>query len=96
MLILIALIIGAVAGIAIHYAAPHRESRGVVLVPAIGAATAGIVWTLLTWAGLAEDNLLIWGASILIPTGVAWLATVLITRTRVAHDRRERTRLRLS
>ncbi|HEX5859167.1 MAG TPA: hypothetical protein VFY91_13770 [Microbacterium sp.] len=93
MLILLALIAGAVAGMALHFTLPHRSSRGVVLAPAIGAATAGVLYTILQWAGLAEDNPWLWVASILAPVAVTYVAVTVISRSRVAHDARERIRL---
>ena len=93
MLILLALIAGAVAGMAIHFTMAHRGDRGVVLAPAIGAATAGVLYTILQWAGLAEDNPWLWAVSILVPVAVAYLATLVVTRSRVAHDASERKRL---
>ncbi|HWI32129.1 MAG TPA: hypothetical protein VNT50_11605 [Microbacterium sp.] len=93
MLILLALIAGAVAGMAIHFAMPHRSDRGVVLAPAIGAATAGVLYTSLQWAGFAEDNPWLWAVSIVVPVAVAYLATLLLTRARGKRDAAERTRL---
>lgn len=93
MLILLALIAGAVAGMVIHFVMPHRSERGVVLAPAIGAATAGVLYTILQWAGLAEDNPWLWAVSILVPVVVTYLATLIITRSRVTHDASERKRL---
>ncbi|MGC5170868.1 hypothetical protein ACPW96_09250 [Micromonospora sp. DT81.3] len=93
MLILLALIAGAVAGMVLHFVLPHRSTRGVVLAPAIGAATAGVLYTVLQWAGLAEDNPWLWAASILAPIVVTYVAVSILSRSRIAHDTRERTRL---
>jgi uncharacterized membrane protein YeaQ/YmgE (transglycosylase-associated protein family) len=92
-LILLALIAGAVAGMVVHLVLPHRATRGAVLAPAIGAATAGVLYTMLQWAGLAEDNPWLWVVSILVPIGVTYVAGAVLVRSRVAHDSRERARL---
>ena len=73
-----------------HYGTPDRHSRGVVLVPAIAASVAAIVWAAMTWMGFAEDNPWIWLASIVLPVVVAYPASLIIARTRLAHDKAER------
>jgi uncharacterized membrane protein YeaQ/YmgE (transglycosylase-associated protein family) len=92
-LILLALIAGALAGMVLHFVLPHRATRGVVLAPAIGAATAGVLYTVLQWAGLAEDNPWLWVISILVPALVTYAAVTVLARSRVSHDARERSRL---
>ena len=65
-----------------------------MLAPAIGAATAGVLYTILQWAGLAEDNPWLWAASILAPVAVTYVVVDgRSAASRVAHDARERTRL---
>lgn len=96
MQILLAFIVGAVLGIAAHYAAPSRDTRGVVVGPIIGALTGGIVWTIFTWAGVGIDNPSIWLVSFAAPFAIAYPALVVLGRVRVAHDARERVRLKVS
>jgi uncharacterized membrane protein YeaQ/YmgE (transglycosylase-associated protein family) len=93
MLILLALIAGAVAGMILHFALPRRSTRGVVLAPAIGAASAGVLYTALQWAGLAEDNPWLWVVSILVPVAITYVTVSVLSRSRVAHDAHERSRL---
>lgn len=93
MLILLPLVIAVALGIGMHYGTPDRHSRGVVLVPAIAASVAAIVWAAMTWMGFAEDNPWIWLASIVLPVVVAYPASLIIARTRLAHDKAERERL---
>jgi uncharacterized membrane protein YeaQ/YmgE (transglycosylase-associated protein family) len=95
MQILIALIVGAAVGLAVHYLASGRETRGNALAPIVGAGIAGLVWMLLTWAGVGLDSPWLW----LSPLVVAWLAWPLVAvlaRIRHAHDEQERKRLRLA
>jgi uncharacterized membrane protein YeaQ/YmgE (transglycosylase-associated protein family) len=94
--ILIALIIGAVVGIAIHFQLSHRLTRGVVLAPIIGALSAGLAWTILTWAGVGIDTPWPWLAALVVPMAVTYPVLILLTRSRVARDARERARLRIS
>jgi hypothetical protein len=93
MLIVLALVAGAAAGLGLHYALPGRALRATALAPMFAAALAGAIWTALTWAGLAEDNPWIWAASLLLPPAVTAAVLALLTRARTAHDARERERL---
>lgn len=96
MLILLALIAAAVAGIAVHYTVAHRSTRGVLLAPALAAATAGITYTALQWAGLDEGNLWLWVASIALPVVVTSAVVGVLARARLARDAQERVRLDIS
>jgi hypothetical protein len=61
---------GAILGLAARYSIPRRRTHGVVLVPAVGAAAAAVVWVALTWLGLAWDGGWIWVIS-LVAAGAA-------------------------
>ncbi len=95
MLIGLALLFGAVIGIALHYALPGRDTRGPALAPVLAAFVGGAVWLVLTWLGL-EDSGWIWLASLAAPIVVTWPVVAVLTGTRRAHDRRERERLKLA
>ncbi|TDN92507.1 hypothetical protein [Microbacterium sp. BK668] len=95
MQIILAFIVGAVVGVAVHFLAGGRDTRGVVLAPVIGALLAGLVWTILTWAGLGLDNALLW-LSPLVVSWLAWPVVALLARRRRAHDLEERKRLRIA
>mgnify|MGYP003391922125 CR=1 FL=1 len=95
MQILLALISGAAIGIGVHFLVADRSTRGAALGPIIGAVSAALVWTILTWAGLGLDNPLLWLSAILVPIVVTWPALTIITRSRIAHDERERSRLKI-
>lgn len=95
MQILLAFIAGAAIGAALHFAVPGRDTRGVALAPLVGAASAGLAWTILTWAGIGIDSLWPWLSAIVVPVVVTWPVLLLLARRRTAHDARERARLRI-
>lgn len=95
MLVVLALLFGAVIGVAIHYALPHRDTRGPALAPVVAAVVGGAVWLVFTWLGLADTGW-IWLASLAAPIIVTVPVVVLVSRARVAHDARERARLRIA
>lgn len=94
MLILLAMIAGAVWGVGIHFLVAHRDTRGVALAPMIGAVVGALVWLAFTWAGLSDTGW-IWLASLLAPLVVTWPIVAVLARTRVAHDARRRQQLRI-
>jgi hypothetical protein len=95
MQILIALIVGAVLGLAVHFHIGDRASRGVVIAPMVGAFSAGLVWTILTWSGVGIDSIWLWLSMFVAPLVVTYPVVILLTRARVAHDAAERARLRI-
>lgn len=86
MYILLALIGACVLGIAAHFLIGGRELRGVALTPAIATATSAIVYTGLQWAGVGEDSVWLWLASVVGAVGVAALATLVIVAARRRSD----------
>ena len=68
---------GAILGAIARYSLPRRHFYGTVLVPAVGAAVAAVVWTALTWLGWAWDGGWI-GAVSLVVAGLACIATPLV------------------
>ena len=95
MQILLAFIVGAVIGAAAHFLVPGRGTRGVALGPVIGAAAAGLVWMIVTWAGVGLDSPWLWLSAFVAPAVVAYPALVILSRTRTAHDARERAQLKI-
>jgi uncharacterized membrane protein YeaQ/YmgE (transglycosylase-associated protein family) len=93
--ILLAFIVGAVIGAALHFVVPGRSTRGVALGPIVGAAAAGLVWMILTWAGVGLDSPWLWLSAFVAPAVVTFPALMILTRTRTAHDARERAQLRI-
>lgn len=95
MQIALALLIAVVIGIALHFALPHRQKRGVVVAPAIAAAAGVITWAALTWAGVGIDNPWIWLSAIIVPAVVTAPVVLALGAARVRGDDRERQRLGL-
>ena len=86
MYILLALIGACVLGIAAHYLIGGRELRGVAVTPAIATALAAIIYTGAQWAGVGEDSIWLWLASVLGSVLVAALATLVIVAARRNSD----------
>jgi hypothetical protein len=93
--IALALVIAAAIGIAVHFALPHRQSRGAVIAPMTAAAAGAVAWMALTWAGLGTDNPWIWLASVVVPAAVSAALVLIVGRARVRGDLHERARLGL-
>lgn len=86
MYILLALIGACALGIGTHYLIGGRDLRGVAVTPAIATAVSAIAYTGLQWAGLGEDSIWLWLASVLGAVAVAVLATVAIVAVRRRSD----------
>ncbi len=93
MLVVLALVFGAVAGTAAHFALPDRGLRGAAVGPLLGTVIGAATWTIMTWSGLGPDTAWIWLASILVPTLVSVVALRFLTRSRAAADARTRREL---
>ncbi|WP_438854989.1 hypothetical protein [Agromyces sp. M3QZ16-3] len=79
---------GAILGLAARYALPRREFHGVLLVPAVGAGVAAIVWVALTWLGMPWDGGWIWVISLVASGAAAAGAAFLLGRRRQEDDAR--------
>ena len=77
---------GVVLGLAARYGLSRRNTHGALLVPAIGAIAASVVWAGLTWAGWKFDGGWIWVVSLVAAGLVAVLASVFLGRQRTASD----------
>lgn len=95
MQILLAFIVGGAMGAAAHFLVPGRGTRGVALGPVLGAFTAGLVWMILTWAGVGLDSPWLWLSTLVAPIVVTYPVLLILARTRTARDARERTRLKI-
>ncbi|GAA2028091.1 hypothetical protein GCM10009819_09510 [Agromyces tropicus] len=84
---------GAILGLAARYVVPRREFHGVLLVPAVGAGTAAVVWVALTWLGLAWDGGWIWLVSLVLSGAAAAGAAYVVGRRREQDDVRTYERL---
>ncbi|MFJ6679116.1 hypothetical protein ACIQLK_08300 [Microbacterium sp. NPDC091382] len=88
MLVVLALVFGAIAGASAHFALPLRSLRGVSVGPILGALVGAATWTALTWAGAGPDGGWIWLASIAAPVVVTPIALLVLSRTRASRDAR--------
>jgi hypothetical protein len=93
MYILLALVGACALGIAVHFLIAGRELRGVVLAPAVATAVSAVVYTGLQWAGVGEDSIWLWLASVLGAVAIAAVATWAITASRTRSDAAARTAL---
>jgi hypothetical protein len=93
MYILLALVAACALGIGVHYTLPHRAVRGVALTPAIATVSAGVIYTVMQWAGVGQDSLWLWLASILGSVLIAIIATISLSDARRRRD--ESTRVSL-
>lgn len=86
MFILIAVVIACAVGITAHFALPGRDLRGAAVSGALATVTAAVVYTVLQWAGLAQDNIWLWLASIGGGIAAGWFGTLALTRSRARRD----------
>ncbi|WP_226532558.1 hypothetical protein [Microbacterium paraoxydans] len=86
MYILLALIGACALGIAVHFLISGRELRGVALAPAVATAVSAITYTGLQWAGVGEDDIWLWLASVLGASAIAAVATAAVTAQRKRSD----------
>lgn len=93
MYILLALIAACALGIGIHFLLPHRALRGVAVVPAVATAASAIVYTGMQWAGVGEDSIWLWLASILGAVVVATAVGYGLTASRRMADAAKRSAL---
>ncbi|MGO1507977.1 MAG: hypothetical protein ACTHZW_08935 [Microbacteriaceae bacterium] len=93
MYILLALIAACALGIAVHYLIPQRELRGVIVVPAVATAVSAMIYTIMQWTGVGQDNGWLWLVSIVGAVVIAAAAGVMITAARRRSDAAKRTAL---
>lgn len=85
-------VIGAGIGLVLRFLLPHRQTYGLLLLPAIGAAAAAAVWVILLWAQVAAGD---WGWTVWVGSFAAAIAAPLVvglvvSSARTAADARER------
>lgn len=86
--LLFIVLIGIVLGLAARGTLPGRAQTGAALLPALGGASAAVVWVALTWARLKWDQPAIWALTLAAAALTVVGAGVLLTRSRTAADRR--------
>jgi len=93
--ILLALVVGVALGLAAHVAVGGRDTRGAALGPMLGAVVGGLVWMVLTWAGLTIESPWIWVVSFAAPL-VVFPVLAALTRVRRKRDAAEQARLKIA
>lgn len=96
MQILLAFVAGAAIGGALHFLVRDRDTRGAALGPVLGALASGLVWMILTWAGVGLDSPWLWLSAIVAPAVVTYPTLLLLARARTARDEREKARLKIA
>lgn len=86
--LLFIVLIGLVLGLVARAALPGRVETGTALLPALGGASAAVVWVSLTWAHLKWDQPLIWTLTLLASVLTVVGAGVVLSRSRAAADER--------
>lgn len=84
---------GAIIGLGVHYAAPWRRERGVLLLPAIGVAVSALVWLGLTVLGWAWDGGWIWAVTLVLAAIATTVLAVVLGRVRSDADAKMLVRL---
>lgn len=82
-------VIGTGIATLLRYILPRRESYGILLLPAIGAAVTAGVWVVLLWLGFTFDGGWIWVASLTAAGLVSLAVALLLSSRRTASDARE-------
>jgi hypothetical protein len=85
---LFAVLGGLFLSLGVHFALPHRDTRGAALLAAVGTAVSAVVWSGLTWLGWPFDGTWIWVASILAAPVVALAVGLALPKRRMAADER--------
>jgi uncharacterized membrane protein YeaQ/YmgE (transglycosylase-associated protein family) len=73
-------------GLLARYVLPGRDTYGIVLVPSIAAVVTAVVWVIFTWIGWKFDGGWIWVVSLVAGGVTALVVTLLLPRSRRAHD----------
>lgn len=91
-LLFVIVIATAIGGI-VRYTVPGRASHGMLLLPAVGAAVAAIVWASLLWSGFTFDGGWIWTITLLAVIVATIGLAVVLPRRRAAAEARLRDEL---
>jgi len=89
--IVYAVVVGAGAALLLRYLLPGRDTYGIALLPAIGAAVTAAIWAGMSWLGFDFDGN--WGWLWLASVGGAIIVSLVVgllvgTRS-IRHDARE-------
>ena len=91
--LLFVILIAAGIGFVAQYTIPGREARGSLLLGAISAAVAAIVWVGLLWLGFTFDGGWIWLISLVVSGLVSIIVAASLPKRRKVADRAMLTKL---
>lgn len=89
--IVYAVVVGAGAALLLRYLLPGRDTYGIALLPAIGAAVTAAIWAGMSWLGFDFDSSWgwLWLASVGGAVVVSLVVGLLVGRSRERHDARQ-------
>lgn len=79
-------VIGAALSLGMRYLVPGRQTHGLLLVPAVGAAATATVWVICVWLGLTFDGGWIWVIALVAGPLAALALAVTLPKHRAAAD----------
>jgi len=91
--LLFVILIAAGLGFIAQYTIPGRENRGSLLLGAVAAAVAAIVWEALLWLGFTFDGGWIWLISLVAAGAASIVVALVLPRRRRVNDRALLTKL---
>lgn len=85
-------VVGAGLGLGLRYLLPNRQTYGVLLLPAVGAAAAAITWVAMLWAGIPDGDWgwTVWVAAFLAAIVAPLVVALVVSGRRTAADAHER------
>lgn len=79
-------VVGAGLGLLLRYTLPRRDTYGILLLPAVGAAATALVWVALLWLGLRVDGGWIWVGAWVAGAVAPLIVALILGRRRAARD----------
>lgn len=79
-------VIGASISLGVRYLVPGRQTHGILLVPAVGAAATAAVWAVCVWLGLTFDGGWIWVIALVLGPLAAVIVALALPKRREAAD----------
>lgn len=79
-------VIGASISLGVRYLVPGRQTHGLLLVPAVGAAATAVVWVVCLWLGLTFDGGWIWLVALVLGPLASVAVALALPKRRKAAD----------